>query len=86
VCSSWIMILHHHVLMIVSIALVHDINTKVISDVDNMWLVRIIVVVIISVGSSLGIFKVFQFDLCGAVVAKEIVSDNEIRRRKKFLF
>jgi len=59
---------------------------KVISDVDNMWLVRIIVGIIISVGSSLGIFKVFQLDLCGTVVAKEIVSDHEFERRKKFLF
>ncbi len=60
---------------------------KVISDVDNMWLVRIIVGIILSVGSSLGIFKVFQLDLCGEVVAKEIVADHhDIGRRRRFLF
>ena len=60
---------------------------KVIADVDNVWLARIIVGVVISVGSSLGIFKVFQLDLCGVVVAKEIVSKNDaVGRRKKFLF
>ena len=51
-----------------------------------MWLVRIIVGIILIVGSSLGIFKVFQLDLCGDVVAKEIVSDNDIGRRRRFLF
>lgn len=60
---------------------------KVIADVDNMWLVRVIVGVVVSVGSSLGIFKVFQLDVCGAVVAKEIVSKNDaVGRQKKFLF
>ena len=59
---------------------------KVISDVDNMWLVRIIVGIILIVGSSLGVFKVFQLDLCGEVVAKEIVSDHDIGRRRRFQF
>ena len=51
-----------------------------------MWLVRIIVGIILIVGSSLGVFKVFQLDLCGEVVAKEIVSDHDIGRRRRFLF
>ena len=58
---------------------------KVIADVDNMWLARIIVGVVVSVGSSLGIFKVFQLD--GSLQGKEIVSENDAAgRRKKFLF
>ena len=61
---------------------------EVVSDVDNAWLVRILVGLTLAVGCSLGIFAVFKLDFCATVVAREIVSENDIRlrRRRKFLF
>ena len=54
---------------------------------DTMWLVRIIVGVIVTVGSSLGVFKVFQLDCCSVIEAKETGSQqHDFGIRKKFLF
>jgi len=61
---------------------------QVISDVDNTWLVRILVGLIMAVGCGLGIFAVFKLDFCATVVAREISSQNDsaVRRRRNFLF
>jgi hypothetical protein len=65
-----------------------EIRDEVISDVDNTWLIRILVGLTMAVGCGLGILAVFMLDICATVVAREIVSENEIllRRRRKFLF
>ena len=61
---------------------------EVVSDVDNTWLVRVLVGLTMTVGCGLWIFAVFKLDICATVVAREIVSENDIRlrRRRKFLF
>eukprot|EP00970_Alexandrium_tamarense_P004098 scaffold693_cov200-Alexandrium_tamarense.AAC.100 len=63
-----------------------EVNT-VISDVDNLWLIHILVGTIIAAGCLAGLLAVFQFDVLSVVTAKEIETEKDRRwNGRKFLF
>ena len=63
---------------------------EVVSDVDNLWLIHILVGTTIAIGCILGLLAVFHLDYSVPVVAKEIESEKDRRwnghGRAKFLF
>ena len=65
-----------------------EIQNEVDSDVDNTWLVRIIVGIVMIIGCGLSLFAVFKLDVCATVVAREVETDHDVvrRRKRRYLF
>lgn len=65
-----------------------EIQNEEVSDVDNTWLVRIIVGIVMIVGCVISLFAVFKLDVCATVVAREVDTDHDVvrRRKRRYLF
>ena len=67
----------------------YAIPDNVVSDVDNLWLTRILVGTVLVVACFVGLAAWVWFDFLSVVVAKEINTEGDRRRRSgrpKFLF
>ena len=65
----------------------YTIPDNVVSDVDNLWLTRILVGTALVVGCFVGVVAWIRFDFLSVVVAKEIHTERDRRNgRPRFLF
>ena len=65
-----------------------EIQSEVVSDVHNTWLVRIVTGIVMIVGCFMSLFAVFKIDACATVVAREVITDHDVvrRRKRRYLF
>jgi hypothetical protein len=63
---------------------------NVVSDVDNLWLIHILVGTVLVLGSFVGLFAWIYFDFMSVVMAKEIDAESDMRsstsRQQRFMF
>ena len=65
-----------------------EIQNAVVSDVDNIWLIRSIVGIVMIVGCGVSLYAVFKLDVCATAVAREVETDHDVvrRRKRQYLF
>jgi hypothetical protein len=65
-----------------------EIQNEVASDVDNIWIIRSIVGIVMIVGCGVSLYAVFKLDVCATAVAREVETDHDVvrRRKRQYLF